>query len=55
MHRFNNPTISSNFNAVRTVSKQTVLMTINNIATASKPNHANTDREFILIFKPTRI
>ena len=55
MHRFNNPTIPSRFDAARMLIKQTVIMTINNIVTASKPNRTNTDRAFVLIATPTRI
>ena len=36
MHRFNNPTISRDFDAARTLSKQTVTLNINNIVMASK-------------------
>ena len=43
MHRFNNPTISNNFDAARTLSKQTVTLNLNNIVTASKPNRTLTE------------
>ena len=55
MHRFNDPTISSNFYAFWMRSKQTVIMAINIIVTTSKPNHSNTNRAFVLIATPTRI
>ena len=55
MHRFNNPTTSSNFGAARMLSKQTVIMATNNIVTASKPNRTNTDRAFVLMSTPTKI
>ena len=43
MHRFNNPTLSSNFDAVWTLNKQTVILNINNIVTASKLNRTLTE------------
>ena len=54
MRRVNSPNISSNFDAARTLSKQTVIMGINNIFTAGKPYSTNTDRAFVLISTPTR-